>query len=716
MSVTENGPTMPERGLPPFAGNISFNAQHAPMGAFFSFTCGHFGTRGGFGVEIGRPGNQDLYIGVKDGDRFSDGVLKCLPFYEGAVRSEAERYAVEQAGPAEQNVRPRVAPYAPDQITRRYGWSTDRWDTGDFAFMIHTPFGVIPEPGRATAAQMREVLCPAVTAELVVENRSGHVKTGFFALNFHEPGWHPLENVGREESGARGFAWRGRMGVVGRSGNPIDSSPFLFCRWTVDEGLRERAVHRLGTTPGIGFEVPPGQTRRLRMALGVYLPGIVTTGIEGRYLYTRYFSGLGDVLDHALTRWPAETAAAIDEDLAGSGLSANQQFLIAHATRSYYGSTQLLDVGGEPMWVVNEGEYCMMNTLDLSVDQMFWELKQSPWVVRNLLDRFVRHYSYVDEVKDATTGERRAGGISFCHDMGAHNNFSPFGHSSYELPDLTGCFSYMTAEQLCNWVLIAATYVIRTGDRAWMGRNGHVIEACLRSLVNRGGEAGFCLYDSARCGSGSEITTYDSLDHSLAQTRGNLYMAVKTWAAYVGIGRLLGDEDELTGLARRQAERVVREVVARAGEDGVMPAVFEAGNPGHGSRILPAVEGLLYPFAWGEPIDTGLREALRRHVVALLKDPERRNVFADGGIRLSSTSDNSWMSKIAIFQQVARRVLGLEEDAAVRELFVRADGAHVKWQTEGESAYWACSDQMVKGVARASRYYPRVITTALWME
>ena len=31
--------------------------------------------------------------------------------------------------------------------------------------------------------------------------------------------------------------------------------------------------------------------------------------------------------------------------------------------------------------------------------------------------------------------------------MGAHNNFSPQGRSSYELANLTGCFSYMTVEQ-----------------------------------------------------------------------------------------------------------------------------------------------------------------------------------------------------------------------------------------------------------------------------
>src|SRR3954452_8213256 len=66
--------------IPPLGGNISFNAQHAPSGAFMSFTCGHFGTGGGIGVEIGRPANQNLYVGVKRGDRTSSAPIRCLPF------------------------------------------------------------------------------------------------------------------------------------------------------------------------------------------------------------------------------------------------------------------------------------------------------------------------------------------------------------------------------------------------------------------------------------------------------------------------------------------------------------------------------------------------------------------------------------------------------------------------------------------------------------
>jgi hypothetical protein len=120
-----------------------------------------------------------------------------------------------------------------------------------------------------------------------------------------------------------------------------------------------------------------------------------------------------------------------------------------------------------------------------------------------------------------------------------------------------------------------------------------------------------------------------------------------------------------------------------------------------------------------EPLRAALKhrfvDTLRTHTLRLLHDHERRNLFADGGIKLSSTSNNSWMSKIALFQYVAREVLRLHEtDVRVAEIFRAADAAHVRWQTDG-SGFWACSDQFVNGVAKGSRYYPRIITAALWL-
>ena len=39
----------------PLSAHIGFNAQHSPMGAFMSFTCGNPGTKGGIGLQIGAP-------------------------------------------------------------------------------------------------------------------------------------------------------------------------------------------------------------------------------------------------------------------------------------------------------------------------------------------------------------------------------------------------------------------------------------------------------------------------------------------------------------------------------------------------------------------------------------------------------------------------------------------------------------------------------------
>ncbi|MCS7033606.1 MAG: glycoside hydrolase family 52 protein, partial [Phycisphaerae bacterium] len=527
--------------IKPFHGNISFHAHHSPMGAYMSFTCGKFYTRGGFGLEMGRPGNQEIFVGVKRGRREEDVPLRCLPFFEGAESHDSARFLVEGAA-AGVAVGRRIESYPAGRIRRRYGWASDSWSTPDFTFSIFTPFGPISPT---------DPPLPAILAELTIDNRRGRsTVTGVFAVRFPDGGLRLLDGPGR------GFAWRDRLGVSvelwqwGRSnrksaeGRMINDQLLQFLRWDPAEALLDaNPVHLLGNTAGFGFEVPAGLKRVLVLALGCYVEGVVTTGFRGRYAYTRCQSSLEQVLQEQLRRAASDRrrAAQLDATLERARLNRDQKFLIAHATRSYYGNTQLLEVGGEPFWIVNEGEYCMMNTLDLSVDQVFWELDQNPWVVQNLLDRFVRHYSFVDQIKIPRPGARsaarhqaqfgpeseaqprvlgapqpmelfelREGGISFCHDMGAHNQFSPPGSSSYELPDIVGCFSHMTSEQLCNWSLMAACYVHHTTDDDWLRRNHHIIAACLQSLLNRGGRAGFCQYDSARCRTGAEITSYDS--------------------------------------------------------------------------------------------------------------------------------------------------------------------------------------------------------------
>jgi xylan 1,4-beta-xylosidase len=751
----------------PLSCQIGFNAQHSPMGAFMSFTCGNPGTKGGIGLQIGQPADQEVFIGVIDGDRYAEAPLKCLPFYIGAASNAAEAFTVEQAGPSEANVRPDAVPFAPKEIRRFYSWATDSWQAGDLTFTVYSPFGSIPDPAKASKDEMREGLRPAVLAQLIIDNTKGtKTKTGIFALNHSRPGPRMID----DDLGSKkrvGFAFRREAGaaaeVFDMTGpkKAAAPAPFGFMRWSATDGIRERynPVHLLGSCPGVGFEVPPGKKYAMTLAIGSYLEQPVTTGLDGKYLYTRYYTDLTDVLRATLDRAGRLMASAgrLDKKLQASSLSDDQKFMISHATHSYFGSTQLLEIEKQPFWVVNEGEYCMMNTLDLAVDHVFWELDHNPWLVKNLLDSFVKRYSYTDEIKiykgeagpvhsfdhdpsqpppppDATQLSRpydkKPGGLSFCHDMGAHNNFAPKGRSSYELANLTSTFSYMTVEQLCNWTLTAACYMAKTRDTDWLKKNKKIVEDCLTSMINRGGDVGFAQYDSTKTAGGQEITTYDSLDHSLAQTRNNVYMAVKSWATYRALAlmfRDLGDK-KTQERCEKLAEKVAG-VVANQAVDGILPAIFEKSNPGYKSRILPAVEGCIYPLyfaktgyagikpeqVYGTPAEKKMFAVLKEHTRKLLVDPQGCNVFADGGIKLSSTSNNSWMSKISIFMHVTRRVFHLDKDPQVVEVFRKADAAHVKWQTEG-SSYWACCDQIVSGEGKASKYYPRIITSALWMD
>jgi hypothetical protein len=102
-----------------------------------------------------------------------------------------------------------------------------------------------------------------------------------------------------------------------------------------------------------------------------------------------------------------------------------------------------------------------------------------------------------------------------------------------------------------------------------------------------------------------------------------------------------------------------------------------------------------------------LRETLEHHLRTVLVTGTCR--FPDGGWKLSSTNDNSWLSKIYLCQFVAREGFGWDQDPA-------ADAAHRAWLLDPENSYFAWSDQMVAGKARGSKYYPRGVTSWLWLD
>jgi hypothetical protein len=693
--------------------DTSFHAHHSPMGAHSSLTCGMHGANGGMAMEKGQPAEGGVLVGYED----ARGVLHSFPF-SGLSSTDRERYvsgaSMEAAGG--QAVKEQLIPSR--SITRDYGWATDTFSAEGLTFEIITPFFSLPDPAKSSSAEQRFACCPALLVRVTLDNtKSAVARRFFFGLSPANSRWASIQ-AGK----ARLLTTRDSMGMA-----TLDEVE------TVIDFTIESAMHRKHATPdfllgqvaGFVASAPPRSRKSILVAVGFFKEGNATYGRKTRYWYNRYFKDLPDVLRYALKhadRYLAE-ARARDRELDQARLSDDQKFLIAHSTHSYWGSTEWLEENGQPRWVVNEGEYLMMNTFDLTVDMLFFEMRFNPWTVRNVLEQFVRDYSYRDRVFDpARPGKSYPGGISFTHDMGVMNQFSPPGRSSYETAGLDReCFSYMTCEQLTNWVCCVGVYYTRTGDRDFLRRHRKILEACLESLQNRDHpdprqRTGIMKFESSRTQGGGEITTYDSLDHSLGQARNNIYLASKCWAAYVALEHLFG----VLGLAERQrAARSSAKLCAHSIVDGYdeargfIPAVLERGNA---SAIIPAIEGLIFPHEMGLTQAVSPRgpyaklvRTLRQHLENVLQPGVC--LYPDGGWKLSSTADNSWMSKIALCQHITRTILNVKQ--AKRD--AQADAAHVRWQIKG-SEFHACSDQFRSGVALGSKYYPRIVTTVLWMK
>jgi hypothetical protein len=682
--------------------SLFYNAHHSPIGAFATLTLGSKGSMGGLGLELAGPANEEIYIGLEDRE---GGQYSAFPFYENSAGGSMD-YDVE--GHSEFTRPLTLSWFKDEEIERTIGPSCDEWCAGDLTLRIYSPVREVPDPASVPAGPLKDAVAPAICAELVIDNRwSKRPRKAFIGYRGTEraAGMRVIE-----EEGLTGIAQHTYTAIA--SDDPqvyagIGFQPEAILDPTAADNL-PFLVGNLGLLVG---EVPAGEIRTFRFAIGFYREGTATTGIRTRYLYRRFFDRIEDVLMHALHAFEGAKRQSVGLDgRLKAQLTPERFWMLAQAIRSYLGSTQLLEKeDGAPLWVVNEGEYRMMNTFDLTVDQAFIELSLNPWTVRNVLDQYAERYAYEDHLRKPGSDHRYPGGISFTHDMGVANVFSRSGHSGYEQSGLTGCFSYMSAEELMNWVLTAGLYESCTNDLSWAVSRRETFSACLRSLVARDDPEpdrrnGLIGLDAARCQGGSEITTYDSLDASLGQARNNLYLGVKGWATYRLLEQMLLKlgEEEGSELAKVQAAKAVDSICNAADKNGLLPAVIGEGVE---ARIIPAIEGLVYPYVVGLSIDERLKSVLASHFGAVLKPGICR--FDDGGWKLSSTSSNSWLSKIYLCQFVAERILGHGPDD-------KADKAHRAWLLDPENAYYAWSDQMLDGKAVGSRYYPRGVTSILW--
>lgn len=700
--------------------NSFFNAHHSPIGAFSSFTLGFPGAGGGLDLELGRSPKQNIYIGAEVLDK--KGTYQAFPFFAYQEDDESKRYDIENMDPDpdKPNI---IFPISKDKIKRNFQLGTDTWESEDLSFTIYSQVEGVPDPKAANEEELKSTILPAVLAELTVDNTNGtRNRRAFFGYQ----GSDPYSSMRRVDDTMDGFAGigQGRLTAIVSNNPDVKSAMHFSLENILTTPEEENWTFGLGPLGALVMDVPAGEKRTYQFAICFYRGGIVTAGMDTSYYYTNFFNNIESVAEYALKNFDplADRAKNANKKIDSTNhLSEDQKFMLIHSIRSYYGSTQLLDNYGEPFWVVNEGEYRIMNTFDLTVDQIFYELRMNPWTVKNELDMFVQRFSYEDTVRFPNDDTEYPGGISFTHDMGVANTISRPHYSSYELYGLDGCFSHMTHEQLVNWVLCAALYVSHTEDKEWLDANLEIVERCFDSMLNRDHPEpdkrnGLMGLDSSRVMGGAEITTYDSLDVSLGQARNNIYLAGKIWASYIALERIFAENErtELAKIAGEQAEKCAATIVEHVTEAGYIPAVIGEGND---SKIIPAIEGLIFPYFTNckDALDVNGRfgayiQALKTHFETVLT--EGNCLFEDGGWKISSTSNNSWLSKIYLCQFIAREILGWNWD----EKGAKADATHVEWLTHPELSIWSWSDQIIAGEIAGSKYYPRGVTSILWLE
>lgn len=695
----------------------SYHSQHAPFGAFASFTVGLVGSPGGFGHALRGPAHQNVYVGFRGAGTEA---WRLLPFFKPVGSQEAAFTGEEGTAQPPKN----FSTLGPADTVRTLGWASDTWRTRDdrFGFSLLSPFGPVADPGKMKRAEARQALSPHINGWIEFDNTTGKQPVELiFGIGEPDQLFRPLVDTDKRLPGFAvnteyGFATTPAAGAQLRQGFDILNPKFLDYR----------GLHVIAGQAALVFTVPAGKRQRFPLVLGFFNGGPISSGISAGYAYTRVFADLEDVLRHGLAQRVRyeRVAAKRDRELAAAKLNDDQKFLLAQSAHSYFGSTQLLWDKNGPLWVVNEGEYRMMNTFDLTVDHVFFELEYFPWAVRNALDLFASRYRYTDRLH-LGDGRTAPGGVSFTHDMGVNHNFTPPGRSSYECDHLEGCFSHMTMEQLLNWILVAVTYAEQTGDRAWLKRRQALLLSCAESLRRRDHPTpskrdGIPKFDSLRCGTdGAEITTYDSLDVSLGQARNNLYLCVKALGAWVLLERAFGRLGRVkdAAAARATADQLAASVVTKFDpETSSFPAVFEKDNR---SRIIPAIEGFVYPLYLGLKDATArngrfgaLLDCLLRHVSGIMQSGVCLDAVS-GGWKMSSTSTNTWFSKIAIAQHVMREMF----PEALSEAARAADRVHADWQRQPGCGQFAMCDQINSetGVTCGSRYYPRGVTTILWL-
>ncbi len=694
-----------------------YQTHHSPIGAWASLTFG--APDCGMGIEVQNPGADaigSMLIGAADQKE-----MKTIGFIK--KNGEAEKKTAAE-GDAEQKKNfllekmlemYQILPEA--AVTRTLTPSMDRYQAGRLSFTVYTPYRALTDP---LLAEIPKIECvPGLLMDVEYDNTDGEEDvTVYFGVMLDD-----MKRLYAEEGAEPALTCRNDWMFAS---DPADGS-FAVRGMDAVRYLRAGTGHVHENGPGfLCKRIPAGEKGCLPLVWCVYQNAGSTGACDTVYYYNRYFASMREIPPFLFAHADEirKEAISLDRELTEERVRENrmtesQAELFGQSLRAYYASTQLLLDGEKRVhWNVCEGAYLWRNTMDLCADHLAWELYQNPWVVRQIMDEYIDCYTYEDQVYFADKDEISDGGISFTHDMGCFFHYSAHGKSGYERENdsRNGFYFYMTTEELLNGIYCIAAYAIVSGDTKWLGERLELLLQLMTSLENRDAQDpadrnGILNGVSTKSGGCHlESTTYDALDHSLLEASGNLYVFIKT----IGSLLLLQKCFERTGCGEG-AERA-SSMLKRCMDS--LPVFYDETHKRMRANayadiegyVIAAVEALVVPGLCGVASDLPDRfmEYVREHAQNCLQEGVCINKET-GGLQLSSSSMNTWPSKTILTIFALEHLLKLAvPDSVKREL---EGWCQVSARRCTISDQIQCDTRQVVGAT----YYPRIITSAVWI-
>ena len=664
-----------------------FDVDHSPVGAWSTFI---YGMEQSGGVQVCKqPGG--------------DGTL--IP--DQGVIMAVKNGATERVMPFTANQKPLPAGVlvTAQETTRTLGPCTDHWQIpGGVSWTHYTPVWAMKDWDQASLPEKRRFVLPVTWMRYRFDNRAGKEETQFlFSL---------------QQAAQRAQGWDGFEGYVVDGDSAIAVKTGEAELLTADQAKKDFGLD--GANSAFCVHVAPGSTKEVTFYVVQYKHG-VESELEKQPLTMMcdaLYADINDILKTAETSLPTVVARCqeMDRKLANSAEDDERKFLCADTLHSYqYNTIMHATPKKEPVWAVIEGECSCINTFDLTVDHVFYELAMHPWTVRNELDNFLNFFSFTDELSLPGQTQLFPGGLGFSHDMGSRLKFTN-RETGAVYPNL------MTQEELQNWILCSALYWKATGDDAWLQANKEAFNRALVSMQRRDDvdpakRDGITTYMSHVGARSREITTYDAMDASLQRPVESLYIAVKSFASYTMLKPVfaaLREPNQEQQAAAAEAY-TAKGLLSHWDENRqCFPAAF---NGTSSSAIIPAIEGLIYPYVMGLAQDVspdGPNADFIRHLKTHMASILVPGVCIDAktkGWNLSSSSSTTWLSKVYLNQFITENILGIKNAATGHD----ADAAHYAYEVLGAPAVgWTDQIYTSSHIAYGCRHYPRGVTSALW--